>query len=126
MSNSKKVLLIEDEKSIREALKKAFSGTDLNILEAENGEVGLGLAKLEKPDLILLDIVMPKMHGIDMLDQLQGQSWGKSIPVIILTNYADDPRVQRAVDAGRVEMLSKTQCHLNDVVKKVKEKLQLV
>ncbi|MBU0597620.1 response regulator [Patescibacteria group bacterium] len=123
MADNKKVLIIEDEESIRIALRKTFAGSDILLLEAENGEVGLELAFKEHPDLIILDIVMPKMHGIDALDKLQADEKGKNIPILILTNYADDPRVKKAVDMGRAEMMSKTDCHLEDVVKKVKEKL---
>ncbi len=121
----KKLLIIEDEESIRKALQTALEALSIELHLADNGEEGLKAALSLKPDLIILDIVMPKMHGIDMLDQLQSDEWGKTVPVIILTNYGDDPKVQRAIEAKRAELMRKTHCKLQDVVDRIKEKLEI-
>ncbi|MFA5052362.1 MAG: response regulator [Patescibacteria group bacterium] len=122
----KKLLIAEDEASIRQALLDSFKGVDrLTIHVAHNGQEALDLARQEHPDLILLDVIMPKMHGIDMLDAVQSEPWGQSIPVILLTNYADDPKVVKAVAAGKCELMKKFDVRLQDIVAKVKTKLAL-
>jgi len=126
MADQKKVLLIDDDNSVRQALgNKINELKNVTLLQADNGEDGLKMAFDEKPDLIFLDIVMPKMHGIDTLNNLQSDEWGKKVPVVLLTNYADDPRVGEAVKLGRCELLDKTQCKLEDITSKIEEKLSL-
>ncbi len=123
---TKKILIAEDEASIRQAILDTFKNVpNITIVVAQNGQQALELAKTERPDLILLDVIMPKMHGVDMLENLQLEPWGKSIPVILLTNYADDPKVVRAVAEGRCELMKKFDVRLQDIVDKVKEKLKV-
>ncbi|TXG76930.1 response regulator, partial [Patescibacteria group bacterium] len=85
-----KIAIIEDEGAIRRmyALKLKFS--DFEICEAEDGEAGLVVIEREKPDLILLDLRMPRMAGDEMLRELRATDWGEAIPVIILTNISKD------------------------------------
>ncbi|MFA6553402.1 MAG: response regulator [Patescibacteria group bacterium] len=124
--DTKKILIAEDEASIRQAVLDAFKEVpNVSIIVAQNGQQALDLAKSERPDLILLDVIMPKMHGVDMLENLQLEPWGKAIPVILLTNYADDPKVVRAVAEGRCELMKKFDVRLQDIVAKAKEKLKL-
>lgn len=126
MEGSKKLLIAEDEASIRQAITDAFKAVpEISIIVAHNGEEALNLAKQERPDLILLDVIMPRMHGIDMIDALLAEPWGREIPVILLTNYADDPKVVRAVAEGKCELMKKFDVRLQDIVAKVKEKLHV-
>ena len=85
-----KIAIIEDEVAIRKmyAMKLRFS--EFDICEAGDGEEGLAIIKQEKPDIILLDLRMPKMAGDEMLRELRSKEWGKDIPVIILTNISRD------------------------------------
>ena len=82
----KKILVVEDEKSIAEMyqFKLGLGGFDVRV--AENGEIGLEIAKEYCPDLILLDLRMPVMSGEEMLTKMRASEWGSGIPVIILTN----------------------------------------
>ncbi|MDD5040620.1 MAG: response regulator [Patescibacteria group bacterium] len=123
MADEKKILIVEDEEAIRNALRPRFEKVGITVIEAPDGHRALELAEHEHPRLILLDVIMPKMHGIDMLDTMRAQAWGKAIPVILLTNYADDPKVTQAVSAGRCEIMDKTKCKLDDVIKKAVEKV---
>ncbi len=82
----KKILLIEDEKNLCFAISKILPTNRFIFLEAHNGEEGLVIALREFPDLILLDLLMPIMDGTMMLKLLRADSWGKDVPVIILTN----------------------------------------
>lgn len=85
-----KIAIIEDEVAIRRmyALKLKFS--DFEVCEAADGEEGLMVVEKERPDLILLDLRMPRMSGDEMLRELRAKSWGEQIPVIILTNISKD------------------------------------
>lgn len=85
-----KIAIVEDEAAIRRmyALKLKFS--EFEVCEAENGEHGLKIIEEHKPDLILLDLRMPKMNGDEMLRELRSTVWGEKIPVIILTNISKD------------------------------------
>ena len=85
-----KIAIIEDEAAIRKmyALKLRFS--NLEVCEAANGEEGLILIEKEQPDLVLLDLRMPRMNGDEMLRELRSNEWGEQVPVIILTNISKD------------------------------------
>lgn len=123
MPEQKKILIVEDDKAVRVVLGNEMKRLGYAIFEAENGEAAVALALIEHPDLILLDVVMPKMHGIEMLRKLQEDMWGKTVPIVLLTNFADDPEVVQAVQEGRCEVLSKSDTKLDDILNKVHEKI---
>jgi len=124
MSNKKKILIVEDEEPLKLTLKKKFKNEGFSVLEATNGEDGLKLTQEKKPDLILLDIVMPVMDGMTMLKKLRKQDFGKEMPVILLTNLADTSDVNKAMELGVFDYLVKSNWEIKDVVEKVKEKLK--
>jgi DNA-binding response OmpR family regulator len=95
-----KVLTVDDSKTIRMIVKKAFRPFDCELCEAENGVEGLAAASREKPDLIILDITMPIMNGIEMLEKLKGEASLKDIPVIMLTAESGQDNVMRIVKMG--------------------------
>lgn len=87
----KKILVVEDEVSLRNALRDKLTHAGFTTLEAANGSEGLEIALREHPDLVLLDVIMPVMDGMTMLKKLRTENdWGKSVPVIILTNLSSD------------------------------------
>ncbi len=95
-----KVLSVDDSKTIRMIVKKAFKPYDCDIVEAENGQKGLEAATNEKPDLIILDITMPVMTGIEMLEKLKSDPELKDIPVIMLTAESGKDNVMQIVKMG--------------------------
>ncbi len=95
-----KILTVDDSRTIRMIVKKAFQQFDCDIFEAENGMEGLALAAKEKPDLIVLDITMPVMTGIEMLAKLMADEELKSIPVIMLTAESGKDNVMAIVKMG--------------------------
>jgi CheY-like chemotaxis protein len=95
-----KVLTVDDSKTIRMIVKKAFRPYDCALFEAENGVEGLAAANKEKPDLIVLDITMPVMNGIEMLEKLKGEPALKDIPVIMLTAESGKDNVMQIVSMG--------------------------
>jgi DNA-binding response OmpR family regulator len=123
MSNQKKILIVEDEATLRHALRDELKREKFIVLEAVNGENGLALAKEEHPDLILTDIVMPKMDGLTMLEELRKDKWGKQAKIIILTVLNEDKKVIDALDKGVYDYLIKADWKMEEVIKKIKAKL---
>ncbi len=121
----KKILIVEDETSLLKALTTKFAKEKFSVLLGHDGEEGLELALTEHPDLILLDIIMPKMDGLTMLERLRRDSWGKDVPVIMLTNLSDETKVTEAIKNKSFDYLVKSDWNINDVVKKVRERLGL-
>ncbi len=119
------VLIIEDERPLLMALSSKLSHAGFSILQATDGETGLSTAMDAHPDLILLDIVLPKMDGLTMLDMLRRDDWGKTVPVIVLTNLSDAAKFEESMRKNVFDYLIKTDWKIEDVVIKVKEKLQL-
>lgn len=95
-----KVLTVDDSKTIRMIVRKAFKPYDCQICEAENGVEGLAEAGKQRPDLIILDITMPVMNGVEMLDRLKGEADLKDIPVIMLTAESGKDNVMQIVQKG--------------------------
>ncbi len=123
---NKKILIVEDEMSQRKALVDKFTREGFQVLEARDGEEGLRIALKEQPNIILLDIVMPKMDGMTMLKKLrQENDWGKSVPVILLTNLSsDDDKINKGITEDEpAYYLVKSNWPINEVVEKVKERL---
>ena len=121
----KKVLIIEDELSLSNALSLKLKQEGLEVLVAENGARGLGVALKNHPDLILLDILMPIMDGITMLSKLRADEWGKSVPVIILTNLSDKEKIAESIELGANDYFIKADSTVGSIIDKVKEKLKI-
>ncbi len=128
-TQQKKVLLIvEDEESMLDVLVEKFSRDGFpKPYAARNGEEGLAIALKEHPDLILLDILMPKMDGITMLKKLREDEWGKTAKVIILTNYdTTDDMLKQIAATEPAYYLLKSNWRIEDVITKSKEVLGLI
>jgi response regulator RpfG family c-di-GMP phosphodiesterase len=122
-SNKKTILIVEDEAPLLKAVKTKLELSGFSVITAEDGLTGLDLALTKKPDLILLDIIMPKMDGMSVLQKLRKNPAGKNIPVIVLTNLSDADKMQEAEKRGVHDFLIKSDWRLEDVVSKVKERL---
>ncbi len=120
---AKKILVVEDEATLQKALVEVLEQSGYEALSAMDGERGLQLAKEENPDLILLDIILPKMDGFEVLKALKEDPKAANIPVIILTNLGDVSSVQQALELGANSYLVKADFHLNDVIEKVERTL---
>ena len=117
----KKILFIEDEQAIQKTFGEFLSGAGYKVFSALDGELGFNLAKKEKPDLILLDLVLPKSHGLEVLSNLKNNKETKNIPVIILTNIEGAEEVDRALELGATAYLVKTAYKLEELLEKVKK-----
>ena len=116
----KTILVVEDDISLRSALVDKLSHEGFLVLEASNGEEGLAQVQTQKPDLILLDIVMPRMDGVAMLKALRATPEGKDTKVIVLTNLGENDKVAEAVELGAYDYLVKSDWKIKDVIAKVR------
>lgn len=119
----KKILIIEDEATLRMALEEKFCGEGFDVVMAADGEIGLSMAREHMPDLILLDIILPKMNGFDVLNHLSKDDTTKDIEVIVLTNLSETGKVGDVVRKGVSEYLVKADWTLEELLEKVKNKL---
>jgi DNA-binding response OmpR family regulator len=119
----KTILFIEDEAALQKAFSDVFEGEGYSILSALNGEDGFMLAKSKKPDIILLDLILPKLHGFAVLEKLKKEKETQDIPVIILTNLESLEEVDRALELGAVSYFVKSHYGLEEIVEKVKKAL---
>ena len=117
---AKKILFIEDESALQRAISQVMSEGGFKILSALDGEAGLEVAKKEVPDLILLDLILPKKDGFEVLKELKGNSSTSRIPIIILSNLEGSSDVMRAMELGSTTYLVKTNYNLDEVVEKIK------
>lgn len=125
-NNGKKILIVEDETAMRQALVEKFSHAGFEVCDAPDGEEGLKTANKEKPDIVILDVLMPKMDGISLTKNIrEGSSWGKDVPIVMLTNLNDPDSVSEVAVYGVFDFLVKTDWRLDDVVALVKKKLNM-
>jgi DNA-binding response OmpR family regulator len=117
----KKILFIEDESTLQKTLGEVLNQQGYEIISALDGETGLKLAQTIKPDLILLDLVLPKLHGFEVLKELKEEKTTKDIPIIILTNLEEIEDIEKTIELGATTYLIKANYELNEVVAKVKE-----
>lgn len=123
MVKAKKILLIEDEKVIREILQKRLTKEGYQISIAEDGEEGLEKMKKVEPDLIILDIIMPKKGGFEVMEGMQKEKTLKDIPIIIVSNSGQPVELGRAKELGAKDWLIKTEFDPQEVVEKVKKQI---
>ncbi len=122
------LLIVEDEKILANTLEDKLISEGFDVLKASDGDEGLKLALDNHPNLILLDLLMPKIDGITMLKELRKDSWGARAAVIILTNVESSDKISESLDTsfGNVfEYMLKTNWSLEDIVARIKERLNL-
>jgi len=119
----KKILIIEDEKILADMYKEKFEMTGFKVFLALDAEEGLIVAKKEKPDLILLDILLPRESGISFLEKIKKDSDISSILVVAFSNYDDPQTKEKAKELGAKNYLIKTNFTPEEIVKKIKEYL---
>lgn len=119
----KKILLVDDEPLVIKALSRKLLTSGFSLDYAYDGQEALLKVGQFKPDLILLDILMPKLDGISVLKRLKADKETKNIPVIILTNLYDDKQMQEILEKHQTDYLIKVKHSIGDIVKRIKEKL---
>jgi DNA-binding response OmpR family regulator len=119
-----KILIVEDEEILLTALTEELKQEGFETIGAKDGEEGVEMAAKEQPDLILLDLVMPRLDGIGALKQIKENAETKEIPVVILTNLSDYDKISDALSLGAMDYLVKANYRLEDLVNKVKTVLE--
>jgi len=120
----KKILFIEDESALQKTFGDFLEKEGFELISALDGETGLKLAEKEIPDLILLDLILPKMEGIEVLKKIRENPKTKDIPVIVLTNVDDFEKLEKSLELGVKAYLVKTDFTLEEVLQKIKEVLK--
>jgi DNA-binding response OmpR family regulator len=123
---NKTVLIVEDEVALRSVITSFLEKSNFSVLTAENGKEGVTLALAKHPDLILLDLLMPVMSGMEALKKIRSDTWGAKVPVIILTNLSatKEDLIQDMVKSKPLYYLIKSDWKLEDVIKKIQEILK--
>lgn len=119
----KRILIIEDNNILSNSLREALNDEGIEVVQAFDGETGLKTAKDIKPDLILLDLLLPKLHGLDLLKDLRKDEWGKEAPVIILSVLNESETIGAALEGNVFTYMAKDQYTLDDIVKVAKDEL---
>ena len=124
-TNMKKILFVEDEPTLQKAVGKFLENEGYEIKNAIDGELGVKIAKDFQPDLVLLDLILPKMNGFEVIEELKKDSATKNIPIIVLTNFEGSADVEKAISLGATNYLVKANYELSEIVEKIKEVLEL-
>lgn len=120
---AQKVAIIEDDQTISQMYRFKFEAEGYQVETAENGKLGLALAEAMKPDIILLDLMMPEMTGDQMLEKLRATAWGKTTKVIILTNMGEQEIPENVRKLGVAAVILKADMTPRQVAELVKKQL---
>jgi DNA-binding response OmpR family regulator len=124
MPSSKATILVaEDDAFLMKVYKNKLTGLNYNLLTAGDGEEALKIAQEEIPSIILLDLVMPKKNGFEVLEALKAEKTTTHIPVIILSNLGQDGDVEKGKKLGAVDYIIKANVAIDEVVRKIEEHL---
>lgn len=120
----KKILIIEDDKFLRELIAKKLIKEDYETSEAVDGEEGIKRVKEEKPDLILLDLILPGIDGFEVLSRIKEDPVLSRIPVIILSNLGQKEDVERGLELGAIDYLIKAHFTPGEIIEKIRATLK--
>jgi DNA-binding response OmpR family regulator len=120
---SPKILFVDDDNFLRKVYEAELKEKNFEVILASDGEEGLEKAQLEDPDLIILDMIMPKKSGFEVLTELQRNPKTRNIPVIILSNLGQEDDKKKGIDLGAVDYLIKDNITLGILVDKINQYL---
>lgn len=120
---AKKILLVEDEKIMINLLQKKLTQEGYDVKVAVNGEEGLKAMKEEKPDIVLLDIIMPKMGGFEVMEEMGKDPVLREIPIVIISNSGQPVELDKARELGAKDWLIKTEFDPQEVLEKVEKQI---
>jgi len=127
MSKNKKnmILMIEDNMFLRKLYRDKLDRAGFGFIEATNGIEGINKTMTEKPDLVMLDLLLPRKNGFDVLAEIKQNKDTKGIPVIVLSNLAQEMDIKEAMKLGADGYLVKSEVRLSEVVDKIKKILKM-
>jgi DNA-binding response OmpR family regulator len=121
MEDGKVILLVDDDLTLREMYEERLKAEGFEIIQASNGEEAISKAKDDKPSIILLDIMMPKVNGFDVLKEIKGNPDTKDIPVIVLTALIQDVDKDQGKKLGAADYIVKSETMPGEVIEKIKK-----
>ena len=122
-TTAKTILIAEDDTLLMGSLVEVLTGAGFKVLQAQNGQEALELALLNHPDLVFTDNLMPVLNGIDMVVKLRADTWGKTVPVIIMTNMYNAETLNQSLQAGVTDFVMKSDFSIDRVVELIKAHL---
>lgn len=120
---TKKILIVEDDDSLFAMYEPEFKLRGLTLFRASNVEEGLKIARSEKPDMVLMDIVLPDKTGIQALEEIKADPELKDLPVVMLTNFGNEENINKAIDIGAEDFILKYKVVPSEVVDKIEQML---
>jgi len=124
MQNQYTVLVADDDLDLLNTLVEALKQEKFNVIAANNGHDALDYALQQKPDLIIVDEIMPGITGIEVLEELRKDQWGANVPVLMFTNVENTNHINTALKLGVSDYLIKSDLHIADIIKIIHEKLK--
>jgi len=121
MTKKAKILMIEEERFLRKVYRNRLTKAGFDFVGATNGIEGLNKVVFERPDLIILDLVLPQKNGFEVLRELKRNKNTRQIPVMILTNLGEKKEIEKAFGLGAKDFLIKTEVSLDEVLKKIEK-----
>ncbi|MDP2648096.1 MAG: response regulator [Candidatus Yanofskybacteria bacterium] len=118
--NKIKILLVEDDEVLAKVIYEELGDAGFEVFQAYDGEAGLNLARKKQPDLVLLDILLPKKNGFEVLDAMKKTPETKEIPVIVLTMLGSDEDIKKGLQLGANDYIVKSQHAVIEIIEKVK------
>ncbi len=119
--SSKKILLVEDEPILSNLLRQRLEKDGFRVVIARDGSEAVKILKQEKPDLVLLDIILPKMSGFEVMEAMKSDPTLQAAPVVVVSNLGQDSDVERGQSLGAIGYFVKAQLSMEDLVAKIKE-----
>lgn len=119
-----KVLIVEDDKFLRELINRKLQSEDFQTVLAIDGEIGLDLVDKERPDIVLLDLILPGMNGFEVLAKIKENEKIKEIPVIILSNLGQQDDIEKGMGLGAIDYLVKAHFTPNEIIEKINQTLE--
>lgn len=121
MADGQKILLVEDDPFLSSLLKNRLQKESFNIILAQDGEEALSSLKSGKPNLVLLDIILPKKSGFEVMEEIREDPQLEKIPIIIISNLGQPEDVQKGHELGAIEYYVKAKTSIDDLIEKIKE-----
>lgn len=118
-----KIVIIEDEKALLDVLSEKFKGATFDVVSVSTGEGAVEIIRKENPDIVLLDLILPKKSGFEILEELKKDEELRKIPVFVLSNMGEDENLKKAISMGAEDYMVKSQHPIGEVLEKVKKRL---
>jgi len=118
---NKKILVVEDDKFLRKVYESKLPKEGFDVVLAVDGVEGLEKLKTEAPDLMLLDLIMPRKSGFEVLEELKADKKAAHIPILVLSNLGQDEDIERTKNLGATEFLIKSNLSIKEIIEKIKQ-----